>query len=400
MIDPTQTPNGPDDPGLDFDPEDSPWPTAPTRLPDPPAPALPPVVAEIETEPEPEPAPEPERQVEAEPEPEPELELESEATVEVQPEPVPEPVVEPVPQPVAEFVPELEQEVTTELEPIVPPEPRVVPTRRLLRPGRKPLIILGATAAAIVAFVVPVTLAATAGGVGHPGDTSGSERAAAQAGPQSVTPLQPSSTAASPQTSAAPGRSSKPAASTPAGGTTSNGSGVIPTPGNTYQNSGGGGSVTTTAPVRTTSAPKQTTPVYYSGASCGRSWYMYGTWYELSGSSIDGCGDGYTREQTGNHGNVDWYFNPGTGVSCTFRLYIPDSSKITTISAHYMLYGASDHSNWIKDHYMQQAGHGGSWLTFNDTPISSSTGSFDLFLSDDRDIGQVEVAAAATATCS
>lgn len=143
-------------------------------------------------------------------------------------------------------------------------------------------------------------------------------------------------------------------------------------------------------------APRPTS-TYYSGASCGTKWYLYGTWYDL-GSTVDGCGDAYYRTQTGNHGNVDWYFNTGPTVSCTISMYIPGSTNISATAAHYELYAASDHSNLIANVKLSQASARGGWLTIG--TYSTPTGSFDLFLYDDKDTEKVEAAAAATATCS
>lgn len=117
--------------------------------------------------------------------------------------------------------------------------------------------------------------------------------------------------------------------------------------------------------------------------------------------ALDGCANGSYRKQTGNHGNADWIFKPGKGKACVFRIYVPDSSTITTISAHYQLFdNPDDHSDKLHEHYMAQDGWRGDWIVFNSTAISSPTGTFDLQLYDDRDLGTVEAADAVTATCS
>lgn len=127
------------------------------------------------------------------------------------------------------------------------------------------------------------------------------------------------------------------------------------------------------------------------------------TWYSLSNSAIDGCGNGSTRTQNGNGADADWVFTPGSNVSCVFNIYVPDSSAITTTSAHYQLYDSTGNhasSNKLHEHYMAQAGFRGDWITFNSTPISSPTGTFDLQLYDDRNLGTVQAADVVSATCS
>jgi hypothetical protein len=105
-----------------------------------------------------------------------------------------------------------------------------------------------------------------------------------------------------------------------------------------------------------------------------------------------------TRKQTGNHGDMDWYFSPGPGASCAIQAYIPDSSAITATAAHYQLFAASGHTNLASDVKLSQAGSLGNWLTIG--TFTTATGAFDLLLNDDVNTGLTEVAGPATATCT
>ena len=383
-----------DDRDGDFDLGESPWPTTSRPVPEPPAA---PIFVEVK------PTALEETALE-------ETALEETELEETAPVPVAEPgLPDPARKPPAEHPAEI---VTATV--IAPAVTVRQPQARRARP--RPQLLAVALAAGLAAAAIVVAVVSSANGANKP-ETG--RKAGTNAGSPVAAPPMSSTTSAAASTSAststpAPKVSSSPssAASSPASpSSTSDTSDAAGTTTGVVRTDSGSSapaspihsraSTTASAPVIVTTTPAAPkTSMYYSGGSCGTTWRMYGSWQDLPGSSIDGCGDGYTRTQTGNHGNIDWYFNPGTGVACTFRVYIPDSDSITTISAHYLLYGSSDHSNQLHEHYMQQKGHGGTWLTFNSTPYSSTTGSFDLFLYDDRDTGQEEVAAAATATCS
>lgn len=155
----------------------------------------------------------------------------------------------------------------------------------------------------------------------------------------------------------------------------------------------GGGSTAPAGPV-----------TYEDGTSCGNQTVFGGgssSWNTLSGSSVDGCGNGKTRTQKGDDVQADWIFHVPGGRSCVFQLYVPSSGSITSTSIDYQLFdSASNHSNRLHQHYMDQKDRRGQWIVFNSTPISSPTGTFDLQLYDDQNLGTVVAADAAKAVCS
>jgi serine/threonine protein kinase len=149
--------------------------------------------------------------------------------------------------------------------------------------------------------------------------------------------------------------------------------------------------------------PPPTTFTYEDGTSCGQHTVFAMSWYNLDNSSIDGCGNGETRTLKGDKATADWYFSIPSSKSCTFELYIPDSSVITSISIDYQLYDNIDNhasGNRLHEHYLDQKDWRGQWIVFNTSRISSPTGTFDLQLYDNQNTGAVAVADAATAICS
>jgi hypothetical protein len=118
-------------------------------------------------------------------------------------------------------------------------------------------------------------------------------------------------------------------------------------------------------------------------------------WFDLSGSAVDGCGDGKWRNQEGQGATAQWNFSTGS-QSCTFELYIPNSSSITSTSIYYQLsYGANVlHAN------LDQKDGRGQWIRFDSIPATSPTGTFALRLVDNQSLPTKVVADAAKAVCS
>jgi hypothetical protein len=125
-----------------------------------------------------------------------------------------------------------------------------------------------------------------------------------------------------------------------------------------------------------------------------------GTWNKINGSATAGCTDGYWHKQIGGgQGDADWVFSPGKGKSCTFTIYIADSTTITATRAEYQLYDdPKSHTHLLMpQQYLNQAAHRGSTMTL--TPPATTTGTYDLQIYDFAADGTDEYAGVVTLTC-
>ncbi|WP_433179625.1 helix-turn-helix domain-containing protein [Actinoallomurus sp. CA-150999] len=154
----------------------------------------------------------------------------------------------------------------------------------------------------------------------------------------------------------------------------------------------------------TTPSPQAWTAT--SGPSCATGHAVAidttGSWTPLPGSATGGCGEALTHRTTDNSDGANWVFYPGVGKTCTFKIYIPNSTAITARNVTYQAWdtlpGKHFDPNRIGGNVRadQFANRGGAiTLTFGPT----KNGTIDLQIYDNYQDNTVEVADTVAATC-
>jgi serine/threonine protein kinase len=142
-----------------------------------------------------------------------------------------------------------------------------------------------------------------------------------------------------------------------------------------------------------------------SGPSCwtGNA-YMdtTGSWTPLPGSATAGCGNALIHRTSDSSDGANWIFSPGVGKTCTFQIFIPNSSAVTASRVTYQAWatipGQHDGANRIGANVQaNQQAHRGGTVTIKFGPTKS--GMIDLQLYDDYPDHTIEVADRVTATC-
>ncbi|MEV0406778.1 hypothetical protein [Actinoallomurus sp. NPDC050550] len=127
-----------------------------------------------------------------------------------------------------------------------------------------------------------------------------------------------------------------------------------------------------------------------------------GSWTPLPGSATGNCGEALTHRTTDNSNGANWVFKPGVGKTCTFKIYIPNSTAITARNVTYQAWdtlpGKHFPQNRIGGNVRadQFANRGGAiTITFGPT----KNGTIDLQIYDNYPDHTIEVADTVAATC-
>ncbi|MDN3354328.1 serine/threonine-protein kinase [Actinomadura sp. DC4] len=143
-----------------------------------------------------------------------------------------------------------------------------------------------------------------------------------------------------------------------------------------------------------------------SGPSCSTGHALAidttGSWDPLAGTATAGCGDALIHRTTDSSDGANWVFNPGAGRTCTFRIDVPDSRRITADNVTYQAWdtlpGKHYDSHRIGGNVRgDQRTNRGRAITITFGPTKNGT--IDLQIYDDYADHTIEAAGTVTATC-
>lgn len=128
-----------------------------------------------------------------------------------------------------------------------------------------------------------------------------------------------------------------------------------------------------------------------------------GDWRTLdNGPTVPGCGQPLIHVATDSAAGANWIFHPGVGKSCSFRVFIPQSTVVTATNVTYQAWDSQPGEHHDIDrigdnvHADQRDNRGGTiTVTFGPT----KNGTIDLQLYDDFSEHATEVADTVTAIC-